>query len=90
MHGCIVIVLAVHIHIHIYIYMTYDKTRILLNPFVGLLLGCKSSYTCGTWRSSGERRAYREFCDNVIISCIFSSFNFRISKYNKVPSAPQF
>ena len=25
--------------------MIYDKTRILLNPFVGLLLGCKSSYT---------------------------------------------
>ena len=24
--------------------MIYDKTRILLNPFVGLLLGCKSSY----------------------------------------------
>ena len=41
MHGCMVIVLAVHIHI----YMMYDKTRILLNPFVGLLLGCKSSYT---------------------------------------------
>ena len=44
MHGCIVIVLAVHIYI--YIYKIYDKTRILLNPFVGLLLGCKSSYTC--------------------------------------------
>ena len=43
MNGCIVIVLAVHIHIHIY--MIYDKTRILLNPFVLLLLGCKSSYT---------------------------------------------
>ena len=47
MHGCMVIVQAVHIHIHIYIYihMIYDKTRILLNPFVGLLLGCKSSYS---------------------------------------------
>ena len=45
MHGCIVIVLAVHIHIHIYIYMIFDKKMILLNPFVGLLLGCKSSYT---------------------------------------------
>ena len=45
MYGCMVIVLAVHIHIYIYIYMIYDKTGILLNPFVGLLLGCKSSYT---------------------------------------------
>ena len=25
--------------------MIYDKIRILLNPFVGLLLDCKSSYT---------------------------------------------
>ena len=37
MHGCIVIVLAVNIDIHIYV---YDETRILLNPFVGLLIGC--------------------------------------------------
>ena len=27
--------------------MIYDKMRILLNPFVGLLLGCKSSYNRG-------------------------------------------
>ena len=38
MHDCMVIVLAVNIHIYIYIYD--DETRILLNPFVGLLIGC--------------------------------------------------
>ena len=55
MHGCMVIVLAVHTHIHIYIYMIYDKTRILLNHFVGLLLGCKSSYTVDTHSDSQEQ-----------------------------------
>ena len=54
MHGCIVIVLAGHIHIYIYIYMIYDKTSILLNPFVGLLLGCKSSYTREPYRKMGS------------------------------------
>ena len=70
MHGCIVIVLAVHIHIHIY--MIYGKTRILLNPLVGLLLGCKSSYTFKTRcsvKSSFTVHLRRNAQSQVLLKC---------------------
>ena len=43
MHDCIFIVLAVNIYIYICLCVClyiYDETRILLNRFVGLLIGC--------------------------------------------------